>query len=264
MQLRRDDVIVGVDTHKDEHVAVLLDGLGGRIAELLIPAALPGFEQLLAFCAGHVGNGGRLVAFGVEGTGSYGIGLARFLRNHGCTVREVARPPRRGERRMSGKSDAIDAEHAARQLLAGIDMPVPKAAGGQVEAIRLIKIARDSAVKARSATMITLKATLVTAGTDLRAALEPLSDYKLIEAAAALPADAAPADPGTAMHHTLGSLARRWLLLHEEVKDHCTRRSRTTAGSLRSSPNWSPRSWSRPSASVTTPGAPQKDCPSAR
>ena len=121
---------------------------------------------------------------------------------------------------MSGKSDAIDAEHAARQLLAGIDMPVPKAAGGQVEAIRLIKIARDSAVKARSATMITLKATLVTAGTDLRAALEPLSDYKLIEAAAALPADAAPADPGTAMHHTLGSLARRWLLLHEEVKDH--------------------------------------------
>jgi transposase len=220
MQLRRDDVIVGVDTHKDEHVAVLLDGLGGRLAELLIPAALPGFEQLLAFCLDHVGNGGRLVGFGVEGTGSYGIGLARFLRNHGCTVREVARPPRRGERRMSGKSDAIDAEHAARQLLAGIDMPVPKAADGQVEAIRLVKIARDSAVKARSTTMITLKATLVTASTQLRADLEPLSDYKLIAAAAALPAEAAPADPGTAMRHVLGSLARRWLMLHEEVKDH--------------------------------------------
>lgn len=220
MQLRRDDVIVGVDTHKDEHVAVLLDGLGGRLAELLIPAALPGFEQLLAFCLDHVGSGGRLVAFGVEGTGSHGTGLARFLRNHGFTVREAARPPRRGERRMSGKSDAIDAEHAARQVLAGIDMPVPKAADGQVEAIRLIKIARDSAVKARSSAMITLKATLVTASTDLRAALEPLSDHKLIEAAAALPADVAPADPATAMHHALGSLARRWLLLHEEVKDH--------------------------------------------
>jgi transposase len=220
MQLRRDDVIVGVDTHKDEHVAVLLDGLGGRLAELAIPATLPGFEQLLAFCLGHVGDRGRLAAFGVEGTGSYGIGLARFLRNRGWTVREVARPPRRGERRMSGKSDAIDAEHAARQLLAGIDMPVPKAADGQIEAIRLVKIARDSAVKARSAAMITLKATLVTASTQLRAELEHLSDYKLIEAAAALPADCAPADPGTAMHHALRSLARRWLALHEEVKDH--------------------------------------------
>ena len=207
MQPRRDDVIVGVDTHKDEHVAVLLDGLGGRLAELPIPATLAGFEQLLAFCLAQVGDGGRLVAFGVEGTGSYGIGLARFLRNHGWVVREVARLPRRGERRMSGKSDAIDAEHAARQLLAGIDMPVPKAADGQVEAIRLIKIARDSAVKARSAAMITLKATLVTASAQLRAALEPLSDYKLIEAAAALPADAPPGRPRRC-HASCAGLAR--------------------------------------------------------
>ena len=99
-------------------------------------------------------------------------------------------------------------------------MPVPKAADGQIEAIRLIKIARDSAVKARSTTMITLKATLVTADVDLRAELEPLSDYRLIEAAAALERYAAPADPSAAMLHTLGSLARRWLVLHQEVKDH--------------------------------------------
>lgn len=220
MQLRRGDVIVGVDTHKDEHVAVLLDGLGGRLAELFIPATAAGFDQLLTCSLRHVGENGRLVAFGVEGTGSYGIGLARFLRNHGHTVREAARPPRRGERRMSGKSDAIDAEHAARQVLAGIDMPVPKAADGQVEAIGLIKIARDSAVKARSTTMITLKATLVTATTELRAELETLSDYKLIQAAAALDPAAASADPDAAMQHTLGSLARRWLMLHTEVTDH--------------------------------------------
>jgi transposase len=220
MQLRRDDVIVGVDTHKDEHAAVLLDGLGGRLAELFIPATLAGFEYLLALSLSHIGENGRLVAFGVEGTGSYGIGLARFLRNHGHAVREVTRPPRRGERRMSGKSDVIDAEHAARQILASVNLPVPKAADGQIEAIRLIKIARDSAVKARSTTMITLKATLVTADVELRAELEPLSDYQLIKAAAALEPHAAPADPGAAMHHTLGSLARRWLMLHQEVKDH--------------------------------------------
>ena len=121
MQLRRDDVIVGVDTHKDQHVAVLLDGLGGRVDDLCIPATLTGFAQLLAFCESHIGTDGQLVAFGVEGTGSYGIGLARFLRRHGQIVHEVHRPPRKGERRMSGKSDTIDAEHAARQVLSGAE-----------------------------------------------------------------------------------------------------------------------------------------------
>ena len=64
MLLRRDDVIVGVDTHKDEHVAVLLDGLGGNLAELFIPATLAGFAQLLVFCLEHVGSNGCLFAFG--------------------------------------------------------------------------------------------------------------------------------------------------------------------------------------------------------
>jgi transposase len=84
-------------------------------------------------------------------------------------------------------------------------MPVPKSADGQIEVIRLIKIARDSAVKARPTTMITLTATLVTADVELRSELEPLSDYRLIEAAAALQPSAAPADPDAAMQHTLGS-----------------------------------------------------------
>lgn len=157
MKLRRDDVIVGVDTHKDEHVAILLDGLGGRLAELFIPATAAGFIVLLELCRDHVGPEGRLVAFGVEGTGSYGIGLARFLRRHGLTVHEVHRPPRRGERRLSGKSDTIDAEHAARQVLTGRRAPVPKTAAGAVEALRLIKIAGDTAVKARTSAIITLR-----------------------------------------------------------------------------------------------------------
>ena len=88
-------------------------------ARMFIPATAPGSPICLSFCRDHVGPEGRLVAFGVEGTGSYGVGLARFLRRHGQTVQEVHRPPRKGERRMSGKSDTIDAEHAARQVLAG-------------------------------------------------------------------------------------------------------------------------------------------------
>ncbi len=103
MQLRRDDVIVGVDTHKDQHVAVLLDGsAAGSLSRSSRPPWPVSIDWLLY--AWRVGPDGRLASFGVGGTGSYGIGLARFLRRHRYTVQEVHRPPREGERRMSGKS----------------------------------------------------------------------------------------------------------------------------------------------------------------
>jgi transposase len=219
MTLRRDDVVVGVDTHKDEHAAVVLDGLGGKLAEHFVPATAEGFTQLLTIATGHVGPHGRLVAFGVEGTGSYGIGLARFLRRQGHQVCEVNRPPRKGERRLTGKDDLLDAEHAARQVLSGAKLPTPKTADGDVESLRLLKIARDTAVKARTAAMIALKATLVTAVDELRAELEPLTDHKLIHACAELDS-AATLAPDAAMRHVLGSLARRWLQLHEEIAVH--------------------------------------------
>lgn len=95
--------------------------------------------------------------------------------------------------------------------------------GRQVEAIRLVKIARDTAVKAQVTAMITLKAVLVTAADDLRSELEPLSDYRLIQAAAALDDEGTIADPGVAMCHTLKALAQRWLELHEEIKGHARR-----------------------------------------
>lgn len=216
MTLTRDDVIVGVDTHKDEHVGVTVDGLGGRLDELFIPATNDGYQQLLDWAREQ----GRVVAFGVEGTGSYGIGLARFLRRHGITVIEVSRPPRKGERRAAGKSDTVDAEHAARQVLAGEATATPKTSDGDIEVLRLIKIARDTAVKAHTQAMITLKATLVTASDELRAEFEPLTDFKLIIACAAFEPTRQLTDPDTAMRHVLGSLARRWLELHEEIKIH--------------------------------------------
>lgn len=214
--LGRGDVVVGVDTHKDEHVAVALDGLGGQLAHLAIPANPGGYAELLTW-ADQLGT---VAVFGVEGTGSYGSGLARFLRRGGRKVVEVSRPPRKGERRLSGKSDTIDAEHAAREVLAGKAKATPKLADGIVEAIRLVKIARDSAVRAHSQAMITLKATLVTAPDELRALLEPLTDFRLVQACAELDAEGDIADPVVAMGHVLGSLARRWLELHEEIKVH--------------------------------------------
>jgi transposase len=216
MALCREDVIIGVDTHKDAHVAVAIDGLGGRLGELLFAANPTGYIALVSWAT----ELGVVVRFGVEGTGSYGSGLARFLRRDGHVVIEVSRPPRKGERRRAGKSDSIDAEHAAREVLAGKASARPKLADGAVEAIRLVKIARDTAVKAHSQAIITLKATLVTADDALRFELEPLTDFRLLKACAALDVGDDIGDPSTAMRHVLRSLARRWLELHEEIKVH--------------------------------------------
>lgn len=220
MQLRRDDVIVGVDTHKNQHVAVILDGLGGKLAEIVVPAIDAGHQNMRAVAQSHVGPDGRLVAFGIEGTGSYGAGLTAFLRRHGDTVHEVHRPPRKGDRRRAGKNDAIDAEHAARAVLTGVAHAVPKTLDGGVESLRLVKVARDGAVKARSAAMITLKAVLVTAPDQLRAELEPLSDTALIPACVALPPAHYLSDPAAAVRHVLRCLARRWIALDGEAKAH--------------------------------------------
>ena len=144
-----------------------------------------------------------------------------YMRRNGHKVIEVGRPPRKGERRLSGKSDAIDAEHAAREVLAGKATATPKLADGLIEAIRLVKIPRDTAVKAHSMAVITLKATLVTASDKLlRGELGPLTDFKLTTACAALQADGDLEDSKQAMLHVLGSLARRWFDLHEEIKVH--------------------------------------------
>jgi transposase len=217
--LARSDVIVGVDTHKHEHVAVAIDGFGGRLGELSVTADNHGYAELLEWACSF----GRVHAFGVEGTGSYGIGVARYLRRHAIKVIEVSRPPRAGERRLDGKSDPIDAENAARQVLAGRAVATPKLADGVVEAIRLTRIARSGAVKAHTQAIVTLKATLVTANEDLRSTLEPLSDFKLMTACAALGTVGEPADPAVAMRHALASIARRWLALHDEIKLHTKR-----------------------------------------
>ena len=214
--LGRHDVIVGVDTHKDQHIAIAIDGLGGRLDQAKqVVASIDGYEELLTWAKSL----GKIYAFGVEGCGSYGLGLARYLRRHDCKVFEVARP-RKGQRRLIGKSDPIDAEHAARVVLSGAGTATPKLANGAIEAIRLVKIARDSAVKVRATTIISLKNVLITASDELRLTLERLSDHKLILACASLETAGNIADPNVAVRHTLAHLATRWLILHEEIKVH--------------------------------------------
>jgi transposase len=211
---QRHRVVVGVDTHKHIHVAVALDELGSRIEARSFAADRSGYEQLIdwAVCLG------REVIFGVEGTGSYGAGLASAIRRRGIGVLEVLRTDRR-DRRLRGKSDSIDAENAARAVLNGQAAAVPKNADGTVEMIRLIKVAKDVAVKARTSAMISLKQVLVNAPGELREQLEPLTKMALIRRCAALRPGPI-TDTITAAKHTLRAIARRWLALDTEIKAH--------------------------------------------
>ena len=120
------DIIVGVDTHKRTHAAVAITRLGARIGELAIEVSLGGYRELETWARSL----GAVRAFGIEGTGSYGAGLARFLREAGHAVREVGRPGRR-LRRQHGKTDHLDAEGAARAVLGGqaTACPSPARAG---------------------------------------------------------------------------------------------------------------------------------------
>lgn len=115
-------VTVGVDTHLDVHVAVALDQLGRRLGCTEVPATKAGYKELVAWAGGF----GDVAAFGVEGTGCYGAGLARDLKRCGFAVIEVIRPNRQ-TRRLKGKSDPIDAEAAARAVLSG-GRPAPRKA----------------------------------------------------------------------------------------------------------------------------------------
>jgi transposase len=139
-------IVVGVDTHKDLHVARAKDELGRGLGEITIPASAKGYRALLSWSRGL----GEVRAFGVEGSGCYGVGLARHLRAHGQVVIEVIRPNRQA-RRLRGKSDPADAEAAAAAVLSGEASGTPKSSDAAVEMIRALRVARSTANRARYA-----------------------------------------------------------------------------------------------------------------
>jgi transposase len=161
---------------------------------------------------------GPLERAGVEGTGSFGAGLTRFLRAQGIEVFEVIRPKRRDQYR-SGKSDPIDAEAAARSVLAGTAIGQPKDADGEVEMIRTLRITRRSAVKARAQAANQIQALLVTAPEGLKSELCELSTARLIEKASRLRPGATLSDVEAATKFALRSVARRYQQLSEEISE---------------------------------------------
>jgi transposase len=208
------EIVIGVDTHKQTHVAVALSGLGVRLGMLEFATTAAGLIQVQCWARSQ----GQVMAWGVEGTGSWGAGLARVLMAAGEVVFEVNRPDRHLRRMLGGKSDPIDAEAAARAVLAGTATIIPKTGNGLIEAIRLTRSTRGGAVKARTAAWNQLRSHIVTAPAALRDELDLLTPARLLRRCAGFRTRPS-LDPADQIKRILRSLARRVQTLATEIRD---------------------------------------------
>jgi transposase len=208
-----DAVVGGVDTHVDMHMAAVVNHVGGLLGVEAFATTHSGYRQLLLWLRSH----GELVLVGVEGTGSYGVGLSRYLTRAGVPVVEVDRPNRQTRHRQ-GKSDPVDAVAAARAALSGTATGVPKSRDGNVEAIRVLMIARRSAVDTRIETLNQLRHIVFTASPEIRSKFAGLTAISLANKAAVLrPREGDDPVRYTTMV-TIWTLGRRVKYLREEVK----------------------------------------------
>lgn len=196
-------VIGGVDTHKDVHVAAVIDDRGKILDTSSFETTTAGYRQLLAWLRSY----GDLQGVGVEGTGSYGAGLYRYLFDEGVEVVEVNRPNRQMRRRR-GKSDTVDAESAARSALNGEATVIPKTHDSIVESIRALRVAFTSARNSRTRVALQIRDLIVTAPAPLRAEIEPLSTaLRVARCARFRPGD--PTDPREAWRCAVCLVATR-------------------------------------------------------
>jgi transposase len=211
---RQSSLYVGIDTHKDQHHAAVLDSTGMKLGDLEFQATTAGYRDL----AKWLGTLGSIELVGMECSGSFGAGLTRFLRERDVDVREINMPHRHLRARV-GKTDPIDAEAAARKVLSGSFTVKPKDTTGIVESIRLLSAARNSAVKAKASAIVQLKCILVTVPASLRESID--SQYGTVKHCATLRPDMTRLDePLQSSKYTLRTLARRIRVLETEIADH--------------------------------------------
>jgi transposase len=204
----------GVDTHLDVHVAAALDAIGGLLGVEEFSTDDAGAARLLKWleCFGPV------MRVGVEGTGSYGVGLSRFLRAAGVAVVEVDRPNRLVRRRQ-GKSDPVDAVEAARAALSGRAAGAGKTRDGNVEAIRTLMIVKRSARTTKTKSLNQIRHLGFCAPDELRQRFAGVSRLRLAGEAAAL-RPRADGDPVMfATKTAMRTLGRRVLVLDGEKAD---------------------------------------------
>ena len=204
----------GVDTHGLTHHAAVIDAIGRHLADREFPATIRGYRDLLDWMRSH----GELIAVGVEGTGAYGAELARVLTAAAVEVIDVDRPDRK-TRRMKGKSDPIDAYAAATAVLSGRATGIPKSRDGVVEAVRVLRIARRSAVKARTQAMNQIRGLLVSAPAMLREQVAGLQRARVRMSSARMRPGDDLSRPLAATRSARRRLARRHQAMDEEITE---------------------------------------------
>ncbi len=205
----------GVDTHKDLHVAAVVDDQGRVLASEFFATTRQGYKQMVAWMCSF----GQLDKIGVECTGTYGAGLLRYLSQRGIEVLEVTAPDS-SDRRRRGKNDTLDAENAALAAHAGIRCVTPKARDGLVESLRVLKVCRKRAIAARRIALQMIQMNIVSAPDGLREQLRSMTRMHLIRTlGASRPDTAGFRDVDVAYRIALKSLARRYLELHDEIAD---------------------------------------------
>lgn len=210
--MEQSEIILGVDTHLEVHVGAVISETGKLLGTLSVSASAAGYLSLLTWATSF----GHLRRAGVEGTGSYGAGVARVLRDHEIEVLEVNRPDR-ATRRSRGKSDPTDAENAARAVLSGTATATPKEHTGVAEAMRAVSVARRSAVKAKTQAINQLRALLVSAPQEIRERLLTTKGSECIASCARLRSLGKTPMLQT-LTTTLRLLAKRCLALAAELK----------------------------------------------
>ncbi|MEE8407285.1 MAG: transposase [Acidimicrobiia bacterium] len=204
----------GVDTHADNHVVAAIDHNGGLLGVESFPADQAGYQELLGWLVGF----GELVRVGVEGTGSWGVGLSRFLGDHEVVVVEVDRPNHQ-KRRKQGKSDPTDAVSAARAALSGEATVTPKSRNGPVEQIRVLMMARRSAREQRIQSLNQLRHLVFTAPESIRTRFKARPKTGLVSEAANMRSRKG-SDPVTYRTNlVIRNLARRIKALNNEMAD---------------------------------------------
>jgi len=205
-------IVGGVDTHKDLHVAAVVDEVDRVLASQCFATTRHGYKQMLAWMRTF----GSLQRVGIEATGSYGAGLLRYMQKAGVEVLEVTTPDKH-DRRKRGKNDDLDAQNAAH---AGKRTVTPKSRDGMIESLRVLKACRKTAVAARRVALQMIQNTIVCAPDELRETLRKMTRMQLIRTRAAWRPDLTDyRNVASAYRITLKSLGRRYLELHDEIAD---------------------------------------------
>ena len=209
------DIVGGVDTHKDLHVAAVVDERDLVLGTRCFATTRQGYRQMLDWMRSF----GELRRVGIESTGSYGAGLLRFVQKAGIEVLEVTTPDNQ-DRRRRGKNDDLDAQNAAHAAFAGKRTVTPRSRDGMVKSLRILSACRKTAVAARRVALQMIQNTIVCAPDGLRDTLRAMTRMQLIRTLAAWRPDLSGyRDVEGAYRIGLKSLARRYLELHDEIAD---------------------------------------------